>query len=150
MIHQDKILGDVEIFDFRVGANNNEQAPIVLTPGLGCDWGVWNRQIPWLASNRRVACISLRGRASAVPEMSLRDMASDILRVAHDLRFHRPVLIGQSLGGATCLEAGLAAPDAIAKIITFGAPPPGMPPRGGKLDEWLSTGCGFFSLGEFV
>lgn len=88
---------------------------VALIPGLGCDVGVFARQVPALAAGHRVLGINPRGvGASDAPPAEVYDvgtMAREALAVAGTAH-----LVGASLGAAVAMEAALLAPDSVRSL----------------------------------
>jgi pimeloyl-ACP methyl ester carboxylesterase len=83
--------------------------PIVFVHGWACDRSYFAPQVEHFGSSHSVVAVDLRGHGeSDRPEpgpgvYSIEEFASDVLAVAADAGFDRPIVIGHSLGGVVTL-----------------------------------------------
>ena len=111
--------------EFRFAMPWEERRPVVLVHGLGCNWRIWNKQIPFLASTRRVIALDCRGSGLSRPAhqmWSMSDMAADIHLVVRHLGLGRPDIVGLSMGGAVAMHYAIDYPDELTRLVTIGAP----------------------------
>ena len=85
---------------------------VILLPGLACDAGLWQHQLPALATRHRVHVSDVQQRCDSLP-----DMAAQLLR---ELPAGRHVLVGASMGGMVAMHAALQAPDRVAGLALLG------------------------------
>ncbi|NED72905.1 alpha/beta hydrolase [Streptomyces sp. SID9944] len=117
---------------------------VVLLHGLAGHSGEWDAIAERLSSRHRVVAVDQRGHGAA--ERRPRDVSrsayvADVVAVVHRLGLHRPVLVGQSLGGHTALLTAAAHPDRVRALVLVEAGPgsgsPGLPAEiGAWLDSW--------------
>ncbi len=77
-------------------------SPVVLLHGLGENHQLWRYQIEPLSSRYDVVALDLHGHgASELPsgQLTLGDMADDVVAVLDQLSLTRPVIVGLSMGG---------------------------------------------------
>jgi 3-oxoadipate enol-lactonase len=93
---------------------------LVFAHGLGGNHLSWWQQVPAFTDRHRVVTFSHRGFApSSVPGgvPDPRDYAGDLVALLDHLGIDRAVIIGQSMGGWTCVETALAAPDRVKGLV---------------------------------
>ena len=96
--------------------------PIVFVHGWSCDQSYFAPQIDHFARRHATAALDLRGHgASGVPDpgvgvYDIETFADDVLAVAAEAGFNRPVVIGHSLGGVIALECATR-PDAVRAAV---------------------------------
>jgi len=84
--------------------------PIVFVHGWACDRSYFAPQVEHFAPRHAVVSIDLHGHGESTrPEpggecYSIEAFADDVLAVAADAGFDRPIVIGHSMGGVTALE----------------------------------------------
>lgn len=92
---------------------------LVLAHGLGGNATSWWQTAPVFAATHRVVAFSHRGfppsSAPGVPDPRL--YAADLLALLDHLGIEQAVIVGQSMGGWTCVETALAAPDRVAGLV---------------------------------
>ncbi|MEU2249816.1 alpha/beta hydrolase [Streptomyces sp. NPDC019224] len=119
-------------------------SPVVLLHGLAGHAGEWDALAEALSTRHRVVAVDQRGHGAA--ERHPRDVSraayvADVVAVLEQLELHRPILVGQSLGGHTAMLTASAHPDLVRAIALVEAGPGG-PNRnvqaeiGGWLDTW--------------
>lgn len=121
--------------EFRFAFPWEERRPVVLVHGLGCRWNIWIKQIPFLASTRRVVAVDCRGSGLSRPTRqmwSMSDMAADIRSVVRHLDLAKPDIVGLSMGGAVAMHYAIDYPDELTRLVTIGAP-------AGPIDEVRET-----------
>ncbi|MFD7992692.1 alpha/beta fold hydrolase [Streptomyces mexicanus] len=118
--------------------------PLVLLHGLAGHAGEWDAIARALSPRHRVVAVDQRGQgdSSRHPgDVSRAAYVADVVAVAEHLRLHRPVVVGQSLGGHTALLAAAARPGLIGALVLVESGPGGPDPEvqariGGWLDAW--------------
>jgi pimeloyl-ACP methyl ester carboxylesterase len=96
--------------------------PIVFVHGWACDRSYFEPQVEHFGANHAIAALDLRGHGeSDRPEpgpgvYSVDKFAGDVLAVAADAGFDRPVIIGHSLGGVVTLACA-ARPGALSAAV---------------------------------
>lgn len=93
---------------------------LVFAHGLGGNHMSWWQQVPAFAARHRVVTFSHRGFApSTVPGgvPDPHDYAGDLVALLDHLGIDRTVIVGQSMGGWTCVETALAAPERVAGLV---------------------------------
>jgi len=82
---------------------------------------MWRPVVARLCARYRCVAIDQRGFGdSSLPESPYSD-CDDVAAVCEALGLHRPVLVGNSLGGSTVLDAAVAKPELPAAIALFAA-----------------------------
>lgn len=84
---------------------------LILLPGLACDAGLWDAQLPVLAPHASVQVSDVHLRFDSLPAMA------DALLAAHAGPL---VLAGASMGGMVAMQAALRAPARIAGLALLG------------------------------
>ena len=111
-------LGEARIGYAEQGAGD---PPVALLIGFGLDRSGWNLQLRDLALDRRVIAPDPRGTgASTDPgdeSLSVDRLARDVLGLLDALSIERAALIGSSLGSAVALEAAIAYPDRVERLV---------------------------------
>ena len=101
----------LKVFDEGAGT------PVVLLHSLTFHSGIWQAQAGALARDHRVVRIDLRGHGgTAWPEpddVTLEDMADDVLAVMDALDLPAAVVGGLSLGGMVALRVALRRPERV-------------------------------------
>ena len=109
--------------DCRVGAAP-EADPVLLIHGLGCTWRIWSRQIPALATSRRVIAVNCRGSGASDagrPGLSIADMAADAHALLDQLGIPRAAVVGISMGGMVALQHALDFPCDVSRLVVVGS-----------------------------
>ena len=115
-----------------------DEAPVlVLGPGLGTTWHMWDRQIPELTRNWRVLRFDLPGHGGspAYPADSTEALAARLLTTLDGLGIERFGYAGCSLGGAIGVQLALAAPHRLTTLALISSSP-----RYATPDEWRQRG----------
>ncbi|MGW1775821.1 alpha/beta fold hydrolase [Streptomyces sp. NPDC002104] len=118
--------------------------PVVLLHGLAGHAGEWDAVAAHLAPHHRVVVVDQRGHGASErrpADVSRAAYVADVLAVCEQLGVHRPVLVGQSLGGHTAMLTAAAHPDLVRGLVLVDAGParadPGTPQEMGDwLDSW--------------
>ncbi|BAC68229.1 hydrolase [Streptomyces avermitilis] len=118
--------------------------PVVLLHGLAGHAGEWDTLAGALSPRYRVIAVDQRGHGASERfprEVSRAAYVADVVAVLDQLALHRPVLVGQSLGGHTAMLTAAAHPHLAHALVLVEAGPGGPNPRvqaeiGGWLDAW--------------
>jgi pimeloyl-ACP methyl ester carboxylesterase len=108
--------GDAEIYYEVTG----EGPPIVFAHGLGGNHISWWQQIPHFASRHTCVAFAHRGfpPSSAVPgDRAPDEYAADLGALIDHLQLQNVALVGQSMGGWTCLEYALRTPENVRALV---------------------------------
>jgi pyruvate dehydrogenase E2 component (dihydrolipoamide acetyltransferase) len=112
----------VSLDGVRIGyADEGQGEPLVLLAGFGLDRPSWNVQTRELSSHRRVLVPDPRGTGASSDAdesaASIAEFAGDVLGLLAALDVECADLVGSSLGAAVALEAALAAPTRIRRLV---------------------------------
>ncbi|MFD9304265.1 alpha/beta fold hydrolase [Streptomyces sp. NPDC060048] len=118
--------------------------PVVLLHGLAGHAGEWDAAAAHLARHHRVVAVDQRGHGGSErrpADVSRAAYVADVSAVCEQLGLHRPVLVGQSLGGHTAMLTAAAHPDLVRGLVLVeagaAAADPGTAEEiGGWLDSW--------------
>jgi pimeloyl-ACP methyl ester carboxylesterase len=105
--------------------NPTAKETLVLIHPWSTNMMIWHDVAPKLANDRRVLLIDLPGHGkSSKPygEYPVRRLAFAVLDILDALKIEMPVVVGNSLGGATSIEVAHLAPKRIQGIILIGSP----------------------------
>ena len=94
--------------------------PIVLAHGIGGNHAIWWQQVPYLSEWYTVVTFDHRGfgRSREIPEGPHRkDYVDDLLGLLDHLEIERAALIGQSMGGTSCLAMTGWHPERVAALV---------------------------------
>jgi aminoacrylate hydrolase len=98
---------------------------VVLSAGLGGSGAYWLPNLDALAARHRVILYDHRGTARSdrrLPQdLSIEQMADDVLAVLDGLEIEAAHLVGHALGGLIGLAAALKAPDRLASLLAVNA-----------------------------
>lgn len=103
-----------------VEAGSPDAPPVLLIHGLDGCWQNWLETIPHLARTRRVLALDLPGFGhSPMPSwrISVPAYAAAVAQLLDALEIDRLDLIGNSLGGLIAIEAALAQPRRIGRLV---------------------------------
>ncbi len=98
---------------------------LVLSHGAGGNHAIWFQQVAALARHRRVITWDHRGfgRSTAVGGATTPSLASaDLQALLDHLGVNQTDLVGQSMGGWTCLRAALDAPARVRRLVLSNTP----------------------------
>ncbi|GGV76103.1 MULTISPECIES: alpha/beta fold hydrolase [Streptomyces] len=117
---------------------------VLLLHGLAGHAGEWDGIARALSPRYHVVAVDQRGHGASERhpgDVSRAAYVADVVTVAARLGLHRPVLVGQSLGGHTALLTAAAHPGLVRALVCVEAGPggdgPDVPSRiGGWLDSW--------------
>ncbi len=96
-----------------------EGLPVVLAHGVGGNHAIWYQQIPALSERYRVIAFDHRGFGNSIDEQGhgRSEFVSDLRSMLDHLEIERTALVGQSMGGGTCLGFTCAHPDRVGALI---------------------------------
>jgi pimeloyl-ACP methyl ester carboxylesterase len=122
---------------------NGTGRPVVLLHGLAGHAGEWDTVAQRLTPAHRVIAVDQRGHGASErhPEdVSRGAYIADVLAVLDQLALHRPVLVGQSLGGHTAMLTAAAHPDRLSGLVLIEAGPGGPnPDTPAEIGSWLDS-----------
>ncbi|KJS56196.1 alpha/beta fold hydrolase [Streptomyces rubellomurinus] len=118
--------------------------PVVLLHGLAGHAGEWDALARDLSRRHRVVAVDQRGHGASERrpgDVSRAAYVADVVAVVEQLDLHRPVLLGQSLGGHTAMLTAAAHPGLARALVLVeagaGRAAPGLPAEiGAALDAW--------------
>ena len=94
--------------------------PLVLAHGVGGNHAIWWQQIPYLSQRYTVVTFDHRGfgRSKEIPDGPHRkDYVGDLCGLLDYLEIDRAALIGQSMGGTSCLAMTGWHPERVAALV---------------------------------
>ncbi len=97
-----------------------EGPALVFAHGLGGNHLSWWQSAPVFAQWHKVVTFSHRGFAPSTAPGGIADpqlYAGDLLALLDHLGIDKAAIVGQSMGGWTCVETALAAPDRVAGLV---------------------------------
>lgn len=93
---------------------------VVLLTGSNLDRRMWAREAEWLASDHTVVRYDLRAHgASDTATMPFRHI-DDLFAVLDDVGIRKATLVGLSAGSTIALDAALAAPSRVERLVLIG------------------------------
>jgi pimeloyl-ACP methyl ester carboxylesterase len=98
--------------------------PLVVLHGALLTVDAFAAVIPGLAANRQVIAVELQGHghtADTDRELTLANLAGDIVALLDELRIERADLFGFSLGGTTALQVAMAHPERVRRLVAASA-----------------------------
>ncbi|MEU4672725.1 alpha/beta fold hydrolase [Amycolatopsis sp. NPDC023774] len=115
-------MGMIEVDGVRFGYDEAGQGPpvVLLHAGLA-DRRMWDHQFAALAEHHRVIRYDRRGHGDSQAAEGTVSHHRDLLAVMSALGIDRAALAGSSMGGAYALDAALAAPDRVTRLVLIGA-----------------------------
>lgn len=113
------------------GVEYGTGSPVAILHGLfgsGRNWATIARH---LAARHRVIALDLRNHGASpwADSMDYREMAEDVVATLAALGHQRAALIGHSMGGKTAMQAALAHPDAVTRLVIVDIAPVVYPPH---------------------
>ena len=108
-------------------AEAGQGEPVLLLHGWPQHWYEWRRQVPLLASRRRLLMPDLRGFGwTEAPGRGYdaETFAADAVALLDALELERVQLAGHDWGGFASLLAGLKHPERFSRILVMNAPVP--------------------------
>jgi pimeloyl-ACP methyl ester carboxylesterase len=101
---------------------SSSATPVLCIPGLTRNCRDFEALAPWLARDRRVLTVDLRGRGLSDPDPNWRNYTldvyvADVLAMLDHLRLTRVIVIGTSLGGLVGMYLAARHPQRIAGLV---------------------------------
>lgn len=93
---------------------------IVLVTGSNLDRRLWTREAAWLASDHTVVRYDLRAHGASETATTPFRHVDDLFAVLNDARIQTATLIGLSAGAAIALDAALASPSRVERLVLVG------------------------------
>jgi aminoacrylate hydrolase len=97
--------------------------PVILSPGLGGSAAYWTPNLAALAADHRVILYDHRGTGRSSRELafnvSVEDMARDVLALMDGIGLASATLVGHAAGGAIGLALALAAPERLDRLVVI-------------------------------
>jgi|GEM_PF-1552651 len=115
----------VDLYIAEVGAAAAKRPSLVLLHPWGANVLIWEKLVKKLPPQQHVVLIDLPGHGKSgkpLGQYPPARMAAATLDVISTLELARPILVGNSLGGATAIETAILAPDIIHALVVIGAP----------------------------
>ncbi len=93
--------------------------PLVLTHGVGGNHASWFHQVATLSRHYRVIVFDARGfgRSTDPQELGRDGFVGDLDALLTHLAVDKPILVGQSMGGGTCLSFTCAYPERVRGLV---------------------------------
>jgi pimeloyl-ACP methyl ester carboxylesterase len=114
-------VGDA-VLGYRIAGSGK---PLLLITGYGCTMDSWDPAlVAALAARHRVVLFDNRGMGASTASQSpfsLRLFADDAAGLLAALGIEKADVLGWSMGAVTALELGIAHPEAVDKIVAYGA-----------------------------
>jgi aminoacrylate hydrolase len=99
--------------------------PLILSPGLGGSAAYWAPNLDALAEDHRLILYDHRGTGRSdralQPDLTVDDMADDVIAIADALEIRRFVLMGHAAGAAIGLSIALRFPERIDRLVAINA-----------------------------
>jgi pimeloyl-ACP methyl ester carboxylesterase len=102
---------------------------VVLLSGSNLDRRMWARETAWLAKTHTVVRYDLRAHGQSDTATSPFSHLDDLLALLDELKIAKATLIGLSAGSTIALDAALAVPDRVERIVLSGPAPSGYMPK---------------------
>ncbi|MGW6659644.1 alpha/beta fold hydrolase [Rhodococcus sp. NPDC055024] len=121
----------VNLSTFRVHYHDvGSGAPVVLLHGSGpgaTGWSNFRSNMAVIARTHRVIAVDMPGwgASDTQTDQTGYDHLRTLLELLDELGIDRAALVGNSMGGATAVEAAISAPDRVSHLVTMGVPAPG-------------------------
>ena len=110
-------------------------SPVVLLhEGIG-DSRMWEPQWESYAERFRVVRFDMRGFGQSPPAVGTFSLSGDLVELLDELELGPSALVGMSLGGSVAMEATIARPDLVSRLVLVG---PGL--RGFEMDDETKAG----------
>ena len=102
---------------------------IVLLTGSNLDRRMWDREAAWLSKTHTVVRYDLRAHGESDTVTAPFSMLGDLIGLMDTLKIEKATLIGLSAGSTIALDAALAIPDRVERIVLVGPAPSGYIPK---------------------
>ena len=115
----------VEMYVAEIGIASKEQPSLVLLHPWGGNALIWEKLVQKLPKTQHVVLVDLPGHGKSgkpLGQYPPARMAAATLDVISALKVPQPILIGNSLGGATAIETAIRAPNVVHALVLIGAP----------------------------
>lgn len=98
---------------------HGEGEPLLLAHGVGGNHAIWYQQTAVLSKSYQVILLDQRGfgRSSDVEGLGRAAFADDLERLLDHLEIQRVALVGQSMGGGTCVGFAARHPARVAAVV---------------------------------
>lgn len=96
-----------------------EAPALVLAHGMGGNHAIWFKQLPVLSRHFRVITFDHRGFGNSTDPQGLGRSAyvDDLKAILDHLQIERAILVGQSMGGGTCIAFTCTYPQHVAHLV---------------------------------
>lgn len=98
---------------------------VILLSGSNLDRRMWHREAGWLSNTHTVVRYALRAHGQSDTATAPFSMVGDLIDLTDTLKIQKATLIGLSPGSAIALDAALAHPDRVERIVLAGPAPTG-------------------------
>lgn len=98
---------------------------VILLTGSNLDRRMWNHEAAWLSKTHTVVRYDLRAHGQSDTVTAPFSMVGDLIELMDTLKIQKATLIGLSAGSAIALDAALAHPDRVDRIVLAGPAPSG-------------------------
>ncbi|HJU42260.1 MAG TPA: alpha/beta fold hydrolase [Vicinamibacterales bacterium] len=98
---------------------------VILISGSNLDRRMWNHEAAWLSKTHTVVRYDLRAHGQSDTVTAPFTMLGDLIDLMDTLKIQKAALIGLSAGSAIALDAALAHPDRVERIVLAGPAPSG-------------------------
>ncbi len=116
-IHPLRAADAPKVIDIKVTGHGK---PVILIPGLATPGAVWDETVKHLEGKYECYVVTIAG-FGGMPAVKTDDLLGNVrdqlIAYVREHKLEKPVIIGHSLGGATALAMGEAAPDLLSDII---------------------------------
>lgn len=104
-------------------------AVVVLLSGSNLDRRMWTREVEWLSKSHTVVQYDLRAHGESDTATTTFSHLGDLIVLLDELKIAKATLIGLSAGSTIALDAALAIPDRVERIVMSGPAPSGYVPK---------------------
>lgn len=118
---------------------------VILLTGSNLDRRMWNHEAVWLSKNYTVVRYDLRAHGLSDTATAPFSMLMDLVELMDTLKIQKAALVGLSAGSTIALDAALAMPERVDRIVLAGPAPSGyvnkvIPPFVADLGAALKAG----------
>ena len=118
---------------------------VILLTGSNLDRRMWNHEAAWLSKNYTVVRYDLRAHGLSDTATAPFSMLMDLVELMDTLKIQKAALVGLSAGSTIALDAALAMPERVDRIVLAGPAPSGyvnkvIPPFVADLGAALKAG----------